>query len=157
MGIWLQGQGTAVLAGVSAPRFCCIFSVRLSCCDIRPLAGPCNLPRPVCAHRGEGQGPASYGWSRDSSVISGQKGNSVLRVSCLQPACHVSLGRIINLKLEVWLLRAHRTDVAVAWQLGKSGLLRPPLQVALSLGLPLDPFFPQVLPGHSALLSSWNY
>ena len=35
----------------------------------------------------------------DSSVISGQKGNSVLGASCLLPACHFSLGRIVNLKL----------------------------------------------------------
>lgn len=82
-----------------------------------------SVAGPECADRGQGQGqgqgPASYGWSRDSSVISGQKDNSVLGVSCLLPACHFSLGRIINLKLEVWLLmlrllRAHRTDVAVA-------------------------------------------
>lgn len=42
MGIWLQGEGTAVLTGVSTPHFCCICSVGLSCCDISPLAGPCT-------------------------------------------------------------------------------------------------------------------
>lgn len=96
---------------------------------------------------GQGQGPASYGWSRDSNVTSGQKGNSVLGVSSLPPACSFSLGRIINLKLEVWLLmlrllRAHRTDVTVACELGKSRLAETSLAGSspIDAGLPLDPF-----------------
>lgn len=62
------------------------------------------------------------------------------------PACHFSLGRIIDLKLEVWLLmagllRAPRMDVAVAWQLGKSKLAEAFSAGGspVDLGLPLDP------------------
>lgn len=96
--------------------------------------------------RGTGSGACFYGWSRDSSVTSGQKGNSVLGVRRLPPACHFSLGRIVNLKLKIWLrvlrlLRAHRTEVTVAWQLGKSRLAETSSAGSSPVdpGLPLDP------------------